>query len=150
MATARKHDESTLQFNHPPAGRSRPMLHETDGHDCVVALRALGEATRLRIVGLLIDEAMEVNEIARRLGVSPYNASKHLRILREAGLLDVEKAGRRHLYGMSHAVRRSARSSVLDLGCCSFQFDDARSGSRKLKSMAPRKRSPTGSTRTPR
>ena len=96
------------------------------GNDCVVALRALGEDTRVRIVGLLIDEALDVGEISRRLGVSQYNVSKHLRILREAGLLEVEKSGRTRLYALPETIRgRAGEGGVLDLGCCSFQFQDA-------------------------
>ena len=76
------------RFNLGPRGRSLPVLQ---GHDCVVALRALGEDTRVRIVSLLIDQPLEVGEIGKRLGVSQYNVSKHLRILREAGLLEVER-----------------------------------------------------------
>ena len=81
------------------------MVH---GHDCVVALRALGEDTRVRIVGLLIDEALDVGEISKRLGVSQYNVSKHLRILREAGLLEVEKNGRTRLYALPETIRGRA------------------------------------------
>jgi DNA-binding transcriptional ArsR family regulator len=93
-------------------------------NDCVVALRALGEDTRVRIVAVLIDAPLDVGEIAERVGVSQYNVSKHLRILREAGLLQLEKRGRRHLYALSDGIRRDAAGGgVLDLGCCSFQFD---------------------------
>jgi DNA-binding transcriptional ArsR family regulator len=100
----------------------------------VVALRALGEDTRVRIVGLLIHEALDVGEIARRLGVSQYNVSKHLRILREAGLLEVEKSGRTRLYALSETIRgRAKEGGVLDLGCCSFQFD----GAEKDAAVAP-------------
>ena len=39
-------------------------------------------------MGLLMDAPLGVCEIARRLGSTYYNVSKHLRILREAGLLE--------------------------------------------------------------
>lgn len=95
-----------------------------DGHDCVSALKALGEDNRVRIMGLLMDGPLGVCEIARRLGATHYNVSKHLRILLEAGLLDVERHGRERLYVVPERIRRSrARARVLDLGCCSFQFD---------------------------
>jgi DNA-binding transcriptional ArsR family regulator len=95
-----------------------------EGFDCVGALKALGEDTRVRIVGLLINEPLGVCEIARRLEMSHYNVSKHLRILREAGLLDVEVSGREHLYVVPDRIRKARRGAkVLDLGCCSFQFD---------------------------
>jgi DNA-binding transcriptional ArsR family regulator len=96
-----------------------------EGFDCVGALKALGEDTRVRIIGLLLEAPLGVCEIARRLGTTHYNVSKHLRILREAGLLDVEKHGREHLYLVPQRIRRArgAQLKVLDLGCCSFQFD---------------------------
>src|SRR6185295_14712739 len=71
-------------------------------------------------------DALDVGEIARRLGVSQYNVSKHLRILREAGLLEVEKSGRTRSYALPETIRgRAVQGGVLDLGCCSFQFADA-------------------------
>lgn len=112
------------------AHRTLPVLQD-GGTDCVVALRALGEDTRLRIVGLLLESPLEVGEIATRLGVSQYNVSKHLRILREAGLLTLEKKGRVHRYELPDEIRRQVtEGSVLDLGCCSFQFETSRHSAR--------------------
>jgi DNA-binding transcriptional ArsR family regulator len=103
--------------------RALPMVQT---NDCVVALRALGEDTRVRIVALLLERARDVTEISTELGVSPYNTSKHLRVLREAGLLEVEKDGRQRLYALPESIRRQAAAGkVLDLGCCSFQFEAA-------------------------
>ena len=105
----------------PPRSRSATLAH---GSDCVVALRALGEDTRVRIIGLLIQVPRDVSGIAESVGASHYNVSKHLRILREAGLLQVEKTGRRHLYALVEGIgRQAAESGVLDLGCCSFKFE---------------------------
>jgi DNA-binding transcriptional ArsR family regulator len=121
MAESPKPDPPVLLYRLPPRKRTLPVLH---GHDCVAALKALGEETRVRIVGLLIEEALDVGQIARELGVSQYNVSKHLRILREAGLLEVEKNGRQHRYALVEAIRRrAAEGAVVDLGCCSFQFE---------------------------
>src|SRR4029453_15062137 len=105
----------------PVNRRALPMVQT---HDCVVALRALGEDPRVRIVALLMARARDVTEISTELGVSAYNVSKHLRVLREAGLLEVEKDGRQRLYALPDATRRQAAAGrVLDLGCCSFQFE---------------------------
>jgi DNA-binding transcriptional ArsR family regulator len=105
----------------PAYRRTLPLAQASD---CVVALRALGEETRVRIIALLIDHSRDVTEISNELGVSPYNVSKHLRVLREAGLLEVERDGRQRLYALPDAIRRhAAAGKVLDLGCCSFQFD---------------------------
>jgi DNA-binding transcriptional ArsR family regulator len=106
--------------------------------DCVTALRALGEETRVRIVSLLMEQPMDVGAISGALGVSPYNVSKHLRVLREAGLLEVEKEGRLRRYALPETIRREAAAGrVLDLGCCSFQFaDDAPPASRGAPAKA--------------
>jgi DNA-binding transcriptional ArsR family regulator len=112
------------------AHRTLPVLQD-GGTDCVVALRALSEDTRLRIVGVLLESPLGVGEIADRLGVSQYNVSKHLRVLREAGLLSLEKDGRVHRYALPDDIRRQVTAgSVLDLGCCSFQFESAQRSSR--------------------
>lgn len=92
-----------------------------------MALRALSEDTRVRIVALLLDGARDVTEIAESLRLSQYNASKHLKILRETGLLHVQQAGRRRLYSVAPGVRRETlRARVIDLGCCTFTFDASR------------------------
>jgi len=95
------------------------------GFDCIAALKALGEASRLRILRLLFKERLSVNEITERLKLSQYNVSKHLRILREAGLLESEKQGKLRLYGVSSRLRTqvAANNNVLDLGCCTFRLD---------------------------
>lgn len=95
------------------------------GFDCIAALKALGEETRLRILRLLFKERLSVNEITARLKLSQYNVSKHLRILREAGLLESEKQGKLRLYGVSSRLKTqvAANNNVLDLGCCTFRLD---------------------------
>ncbi len=115
-------DSSSQPYRLPGQGRVLPVVQQQP-HDCVTALRALGEETRVRIVALLIDHPMDVGAISDALGVSPYNVSKHLRVLREAGLLEVEKEGRLRRYALPEAIKRDAAAGrVLDLGCCSFQF----------------------------
>ena len=97
-------------------------LFSMNGMDCVVALKALGGETRLR---LLFNEQLSVNEISGCLGVSQYNVSKHLRIMREAGLLETEKDGKQRLYVVSNKLRTqmTENNNVLDLGCCTFRCD---------------------------
>jgi len=95
------------------------------GLDCIAALKALGEETRLRILRLLFKDPLSVNAISQRLKVSQYNVSKHLRIMREAGLLEVEKQGKLRLYGVPLDLKRrvAANNNVLNLGCWTFRFD---------------------------
>ena len=95
------------------------------GIDCIAALKALGELNRMRIVRLLLKKKLGVNEIAEHLELSQYNVSKHLRILKEAGLLAMEKAGKQRLYTVAPGLKNQLRANanVLELNCCTFRFD---------------------------
>ncbi|HSQ59435.1 MAG TPA: metalloregulator ArsR/SmtB family transcription factor [Acidobacteriota bacterium] len=59
---------------------------------------ALAEPNRLRIVELLRSGPRPVGEIGRRLRLRQPQASKHLRILKEAGLVAVRPEAQRRLY----------------------------------------------------
>ena len=95
------------------------------GVDCIAALKALSEETRLRILRLLFKHSLSVNDISERLGVSQYNVSKHLRVMREAGLLKSEKQGKQRIHSVADELKSqvAANNNVLDLGCCTFRLD---------------------------
>lgn len=59
---------------------------------------ALGEPSRLQIVELLRHGACAVNDIVEALGLRQPQVSKHLRVLREAGLVDVDAVGRQRIH----------------------------------------------------
>lgn len=63
-------------------------------------LRALGEETRVRIVGVLIEHGgpATVGEIQAALGLPQSTVSRHLRILLDARLLAVSRAGAQRVY----------------------------------------------------
>ncbi|MHB1080271.1 MAG: ArsR/SmtB family transcription factor [Prosthecobacter sp.] len=102
-----------------------PSRTGTRSFDCLTAMRALGEPTRLRLVRLLIGGAKPVTELCETLHVTAYNVSKHLRVLKEAGLLEVEKHGQQRIYALAEAFREklARNANTLDLGCCQFHFD---------------------------
>ncbi len=95
------------------------------GIDCIAALKALSDVTRLRIIRVLLKRQLGVNEIAECVKVSQYNVSKHLRILKEAGLLEMEKQGKQRLYAVAPRLKDqlAANKNVLELDCCTFRFD---------------------------
>jgi DNA-binding transcriptional ArsR family regulator len=91
----------------------------------ITALKALADRSRLRIVRTLLDHALTVNDISERLGISQYNVSKHLRILREAGLVEATKMANRREYAIPSQHRGDAsEAAVLDLGLCVFHFSE--------------------------
>lgn len=63
---------------------------------------ALGDPVRRRLVELLADGSRPAGELAAAVGaefgISQPAASRHLRVLREAGVLDVRAEGTRRLY----------------------------------------------------
>ena len=87
-------------------------------------MKALGEENRLRIIRMLLKKQRSVNEIAVELEITAYNASKHLRVLSEAGLLEKEKNGQQRLYALAaeFSEHLAENQNVLDLGCCQFDF----------------------------
>jgi len=64
----------------------------------LTALEALAEPRRRAILDALRDGERPVNELVECLGVSQPAVSKHLRVLREAGLVDARVDGQRRLY----------------------------------------------------
>ncbi|HEX4084139.1 MAG TPA: metalloregulator ArsR/SmtB family transcription factor [Chthoniobacteraceae bacterium] len=89
----------------------------------ITALKALADRSRLRIIRTLLDQALTVNDISERLGISQYNVSKHLRILREAGLVEATKMANRREYAIPSHLRGQSPGAVLDLGSLVFHFD---------------------------
>ena len=57
--------------------------------------KALSDPTRMRLIKLLHDSggSLCVNALAHRLGVSQSAVSQHLRVLRQVGLVQGERAG---------------------------------------------------------
>jgi DNA-binding transcriptional ArsR family regulator len=64
----------------------------------VNTLVALAEPSRLRIVELLRDQPRPVGEIATRLRMRQPQVSKHLRVLAEAGIVDMRPAAQQRVY----------------------------------------------------
>lgn len=58
----------------------------------------LAEPTRRRILDNVRDSERSVGELVRRLELSQPAVSKHLRVLREAGLVEVRRDAQRRLY----------------------------------------------------
>jgi DNA-binding transcriptional ArsR family regulator len=58
----------------------------------------LAEPARRRILDLLRDEERPVNDLVGRLELSQPGVSKHLKVLRDAGLVEVRREAQRRLY----------------------------------------------------
>ncbi|MCW2810787.1 MAG: ArsR family transcriptional regulator [Friedmanniella sp.] len=70
---------------------------------------AIAEPQRRAILVLLRGGDRPVTALAQELGLTQPGASKHLRVLREVGLVRDRKAGRQRLYGLDARGLRPVR-----------------------------------------
>jgi DNA-binding transcriptional ArsR family regulator len=70
------------------------------------AFNAVAEPRRRQILDALAGGERPVNELVRLLGLGQPQVSKHLRVLREVGAVDVRDEGRQRLYRLNgHALK---------------------------------------------
>jgi DNA-binding transcriptional ArsR family regulator len=70
------------------------------------AFNAVAEPRRREILDALVGGERPVNELVRRLGLAQPQVSKHLRVLREVGAVQVRDEGRQRLYRLNgHALK---------------------------------------------
>ncbi|MGW0929886.1 ArsR/SmtB family transcription factor [Streptomyces sp. NPDC002644] len=67
-------------------------------------IRALGDPLRLRIVTLLARETLCTTHLVEETGARQTNLSNHLKVLREAGLVETEPCGRFTYYRLKPDV----------------------------------------------
>ena len=65
------------------------------------AFNAVAEPRRRQILDHLAGGELPVNDLVRRIGIAQPLVSKHLRVLREVGLVDVRDEGRRRIYRLN-------------------------------------------------
>jgi DNA-binding transcriptional ArsR family regulator len=64
---------------------------------------ALAEPRRREILDLLLERPRSVSELVERTGLSQPGTSKHLRVLRDAGLVASRAEGQRRIYELTPA-----------------------------------------------
>jgi DNA-binding transcriptional ArsR family regulator len=70
------------------------------------AFNAVAEPRRRQILDALADGERPVNDLVRALGLAQPQVSKHLRVLREVGAVDVREEGRQRVYRLNgHALK---------------------------------------------
>jgi DNA-binding transcriptional ArsR family regulator len=84
-------------------------------------LRALAEPQRRRILTLVRDDELPAGAIAEHFDISPQAVSQHLRVLKEAGLLQERRAGTRRLYAIRPEALEPVRAFLDELWPTSLQ-----------------------------
>ena len=99
-----------------PPSPSSPAGPSAETRDRARRHKALGDPTRLSIFEAVARRPRTVGDLARELGVAQPTVSNHVRILRDAGLIDQEKGGGRRLLGdiaaFEHFLDESRRAVV--------------------------------------
>src|SRR2546422_3482653 len=75
-----------------------PMARAATAAD---AFNAVAEPRRRQILDVLAGGERPVNDLVRQLGLAQPQVSRHLRVLREVGAVDVRDAGRQRLYRLN-------------------------------------------------
>ncbi len=78
------------------------------------AFNAVAEPRRRQILDVLASGERSVNDLVRLLGLSQPLVSKHLRVLREVGAVEVRDEGRRRLYRLNGQALKPIHDWVKD------------------------------------
>lgn len=76
------------------------------------ALAAIAHQGRRKMLGLVLEHELTVGEIARRTGMSQPATSQQLKVLRDAGLVEVRVDGPRRLYRVDFEAIQRLRSEL--------------------------------------
>jgi predicted transcriptional regulator len=90
------------------------MVETAQANDELLAFfKALADATRLKIVGLLAQEPLTVEQLAAMLDVWPSTASHHLARLAEIGLVSARAEGYYSIYSLNTAALEQMAQRLL-------------------------------------
>src|SRR3712207_4453779 len=106
------------------------------------AFNAVAEPRRRQILDVLAGGERPVNDLVREVGLAQPQVSKHLRVLREVGAVDVREAGRQRLYRLNgralkpihdwikpYEAARSERFAALDAVLDDLEKEEGDGGS---------------------
>jgi DNA-binding transcriptional ArsR family regulator len=82
---------------------TRIFLLENINAVMIETFRALAEPNRFQIVEMLLNGPRPVGDLVDQLGLRQPQVSKHLRVLSEAGLVDVRVDAQRRIYALRPA-----------------------------------------------
>lgn len=78
-------------------------------------MKALSDPLRMRIVSLLARETLCTTHLTEETGARQTNLSNHLRLLRDAGVVETEPCGRFTYYRLRPEVLDSLSEALTDL-----------------------------------
>ena len=64
--------------------------------------QAIADPTRREIIGMLAGESLNLNAISDRFDISRPAISKHIKILEECGIIEIDQKGRERICMLKH------------------------------------------------
>lgn len=86
-----------------------------DMHDASTLFRLLGDDARLRLLRVLAQDRFNVTELTGILGLAQSGVSRHLGLLKEAGLISEERDGAYSYYRLAPSVRHNGHGPLWPL-----------------------------------
>jgi predicted transcriptional regulator len=91
-------------------------MSEIHSEELLEFFKALSDANRLKIVGILAKEPHNVEQIAEELGVSVSTASHHLQYLSHVGLVEARAQGHYYIYSFKPETLQALAQHLLTRG----------------------------------
>jgi ArsR family transcriptional regulator len=113
-----KDDLSILHGVDPLMARNRPQ-----NPACADKLKTLADSTRLAVLEILMEGPKHVTELNTVLGLDQSLLSHHLKVLRDASLVESVRDGKAVLYSLAPGVDLSKTGKEINLGCCQLKFE---------------------------
>ena len=88
-------------------------------------MKVLADPLRMRIVSLLARETLCTTHLMEETGARQTNLSNHLRLLREAGVVETEPCGRFTYYRLRPEALESLSGGLADLAATARSTDAA-------------------------
>ena len=92
---------------------------EEDIHQAALAIKAIAHPLRLKILCILGDQEISVQDIVEQVGTSQSNISQHLAILRDKGVLVSRKEVNKVLYRIGDLRTLKLIGMMRDVFCAS-------------------------------
>ena len=108
--------------------------------DPLQSFRALADPTRLRLLGLLQEQELSVNELQEITRLGQSRISTHLRLLQAAALIESRREGKRAFYGFSRRTTTLQKELLQTAGKAAKEAASHSADSLNLKRILERRR----------
>lgn len=103
-----------LQLTYPIAPLAPKLWRRPDAEQLVEPLRALATEARLQLIALISEAPRSTQELSGLMGLSPATVSRHLKLLRDVGMLVTERDGYYVLYRLAPRRLRELGAALAD------------------------------------